>query len=191
MATFTGRKWHFNNPLPEDVDIKDIAHALSMICRFGGHCREFYSVAQHSCWVASSLGIHFQPTEGEFSKEQLQCILWGLMHDATEAYVGDMVRPIKLGMPDYRALEGLTEEVIIKRFDLVVTPDTRKLVKHFDDVQLMTERRDLVNHCGHDWSPLAEPMEMKLRPLSPERAELHFLKMFEAFTRDLQEGSAS
>ena len=81
IQTFTGRAFYVLDPRPEDVDIEDIAHALSMQCRFAGHCREFYSVAQHS--VTASWLV---PPEDA---------LWGLLHDAAEAYVVDLPRPIK------------------------------------------------------------------------------------------------
>jgi len=81
ILTYTGKRFDTLNPKPEDICIEDIAHALSMICRFGGHCRQFYSVAQHCLLVSCNL-----PVEAE---------LWGLMHDAAEAYVGDVVTPIK------------------------------------------------------------------------------------------------
>src|ERR1700724_2684254 len=80
QQTFTGRRFYPLSPRVEDVCIEDIAHALSNICRYGGHCREFYSVAQHCNMVSD-----WMP---EFKLE-------GLLHDSPEAYIGDMVRPVK------------------------------------------------------------------------------------------------
>ena len=78
FLTYTGRQFWPLDPRPEDICIRDIAHHLSLCCRFNGACRVHYSVAQHSVMVANIL-----PAPLRF---------WGLMHDATEAYVGDMVR---------------------------------------------------------------------------------------------------
>jgi uncharacterized protein len=81
IQTYTGKQFWPLSPLPEDIVIEDIAHALSMQCRFGGHVRTFYSVAQHSVHVS----LLVEP----------QYALWGLLHDAAEAYLVDLPRPIK------------------------------------------------------------------------------------------------
>src|SRR5271165_4859950 len=81
IQTYTGKKFFPMDPKPEDICIEDIAHSLSMICRFTGHSREFYSVAQHSVYVS------------ELCSEQW--MLHGLLHDAEEAYTNDLARPIK------------------------------------------------------------------------------------------------
>ncbi len=93
MQTFSRTMFYPLDPHPEDVHIVDIAHALANICRFGGHAKRFYSVAQHSVLVSRIV----EPEDA----------LHGLMHDAAEAYVGDVVRPIKHmpGMAAYHAAE--------------------------------------------------------------------------------------
>src|SRR5690349_18842227 len=96
IATFTGKRWFLTDPDPADVDIDDIAHALSMICRFGGHTKQFYSVAEHSVRVANAMEIA--------GCGALAC-LHGLIHDAPEAYLGDIVRPLKYSLTDYRVWE--------------------------------------------------------------------------------------
>ena len=96
LQTFTGKLVDIENPTPEMVDIQDIAHALSMTCRFGGHCRDFYSVAEHAMLVADE-GLRMAsreivpPTEAEYVR--LDLIL--LLHDAAEAYTGDLTTPVK------------------------------------------------------------------------------------------------
>lgn len=80
--TYTGRKFHFWNFGPEDIDIEDIAHALSNLCRYTGHCKRFYSVAEHSLFCS---------WKGTTWAEQI----WGLLHDASEAYIGDVSTPLK------------------------------------------------------------------------------------------------
>jgi len=80
ITTYTGKRFHYLDPQPEEIDIVDIAHALSLTCRFGGHCKEFYSVAEHSIRVAEIVPKEFQ--------------LLALLHDAGEAYTGDVQSPI-------------------------------------------------------------------------------------------------
>lgn len=104
ITTISGRKFWPLDPHPEDVDIHDIAWALSRICRFGGHTNSHYSVATH-CTAVSLL----VPEEDA---------LWGLLHDASEAYVGDMVRPLKDGMDAYKQVENRVELVIANAFGL-------------------------------------------------------------------------
>lgn len=107
IKTFTGRYVHPLDMTPEDIDIEDIAHSLARLCRYNGHCGGFISVARHSIWVADSLYLtDFQ--------------LWGLLHDAPEAYLGDMTRPVKQ-QPDmikFRHADDALEKVIAEKFDL-------------------------------------------------------------------------
>ncbi len=103
-------KDHYVEPLnmqPEDIDIEDIAHSLARLCRYNGHCGGFISVARHSIWVAQ----HLEP-EG--------LGLWGLLHDAPEAYLGDMTRPVKKqpSMHEFVEADDRLEEVIARRFNL-------------------------------------------------------------------------
>jgi 5'-deoxynucleotidase YfbR-like HD superfamily hydrolase len=171
IATFSGVKWFVTDPHPDDVHIDDIAHALSLVCRYGGHVREFYSVAQHSVIVALAL-LKAYPAD-------LRLALCGLLHDAAEAYLGEMVRPLKLELPSYKALEIRTEAVIAEGLELpAMSEEQRRHIKHFDDVALMTERRDLVNHCGHEWTPRAEPLPKKIEPWSSAFAERAFMEAY-------------
>lgn len=96
------------NPNPVDVHLEDIAHALARICRYNGHVAHHLSVARHSIWVSEEL-----ESTGPYA-------LWGLMHDATEAYLGDMVKPVKHDptMVAFRDAELLLEHAIAVRFGL-------------------------------------------------------------------------
>lgn len=107
IRTFTDRYVAPLDMKPDDVAIEDIAHSLARLCRYNGHCGGFISVARHSIWVADSLYLtDFQ--------------LWGLLHDAPEAYLGDMTRPVKQqpSMAMYREADEALEKVIAERFDL-------------------------------------------------------------------------
>lgn len=106
IKTWTGRYVNPLAPKPEDIHIHDIAHSLARLCRWNGHCDGFLSVARHSMWVANEL-----PTELK---------LWGLLHDATEAYLGDMTSPVKHSdaMQVYRDAEARLEQVIAEVFHL-------------------------------------------------------------------------
>jgi 5'-nucleotidase len=138
MQTAGGRKFYPSAPLSDAINIEDIAHALSMICRFGGHCSEFYSVAQHSVLVTDFVTAHLHPSS-------LSDIRWALLHDAAEAYIGDMVWPLKQDtrMAGYRTIENKVERAIAAKFGL--EGEMPSIVKHADLVLLATEKRDLMS----------------------------------------------
>lgn len=133
MQTFTGKAFYPLDPRPDEIDAEDIAHALSMICRYGGQSRYFYSVAEHSVhvseWVESVAG----PYDA----------LWALLHDAPEAYIGDMVRPIKRlpQMQVYRDADDLLMGVICYKFGL--DPTFPEVVHEADGRILLDERAKL------------------------------------------------
>lgn len=168
FLTFTGRKFYPMDPQPADICIRDIAHHLSLLCRFNGAVREFYSVAQHSCLVACHLPLPLR--------------LIGLMHDATEAYVGDMVRPLKRSMPHYRTAEEFVWVAIQSKFGFGVTDNVMALVKRADNMALMTERRDLLIQSSHPWSNPEKPWPEIIQPWSPALAEQRFLRLFDELT---------
>jgi hypothetical protein len=159
---FTGRQFWPLSPRVEDIDIDDIAHALSNLCRFGGHCRQFYSVAQHSVLVSRLVPRHLA--------------FIGLMHDATEAYIGDMVRPLKYSLSQFLEIEEAVWRVIARRFDLPfhVPPQ----VKEADDVALVTERRDLMVPSSKSWTVQAEPAKETIIPLGPAEAKEEFIQRY-------------
>lgn len=172
LQTYRGRRFDLLDPRPEDLDIGDIAHALSNLCRFTGHVRDFYSVAQHSVVVS-----HLVPAE---------LALVGLMHDATEAYIGDVSRPLKRMLPEYGVIEDRLWAVIAERFGLprVLPPE----VKQADNLALMWERRDLLGLPAASWgevedlAPLAPTTP--LTPLWSEAAESHWLARFHELAGD-------
>lgn len=172
MQTASGRRFFVTAPGPEDIDIGDIAHALSQLCRFGGHTREFYSVAQH-CHLVSTL------VPGRLA-------LYGLLHDAAEAYLGDVVHPLKRAIGSvYTPLELRVELVIAHAFGLrTLSVADAAVVKRADLVALATERRDVMRTTSWTWDLVERvaPSERVIAPYRPRAARELFLRRFEELT---------
>jgi uncharacterized protein len=171
IQTLSGRRVNPFDAAPEDIDPGDIARALSNICRFGGHSRAFYSVAQHSAIVCDLLEAR-GATRGE--------LMAALLHDAAEAYLGDLPHPLKhrseLGA-GFRAAEKRLEAVIAERFAL---PDAAARIKPLDRSLLAAERRIFSEVTWH-WPELdgAEALDIEIEPWSPRRAQEEFLRRYE------------
>jgi len=163
LQTYTGRQFFPMDPDPAEVDIADIAHALSLLCRYNGHVRRFYSVAEHCVLVSRVV-----PPEHA---------LWGLLHDATEAYVGDMVRPLKNHMPAYRQAEDRVMVAIATRFG--ISPEMPGEVGAADTRLLLDERAALLGEPPAQWAVEGEPYGVEVEAWSPERAEAEYLARFE------------
>lgn len=164
MQTYTGIQFHPLDPRPEDIDPADIAHSLSLICRYGGHVHRFYSVAEHCVLMSQAVPSAFA--------------LWALLHDAAEAYVGDMVRPLKRQMPAYCDAEDAVLSVITMKFGLpsfgrgVLPP----AVKDADNRILLTERDALMPNTRYSWAQDGmEPLPVAVTGWAPEEAERHYL----------------
>lgn len=130
IQTFSRRRFDLLNPNPDDILITDIARALSMQCRYVGHVDRFYSVAEHSVRIAREV----RRRGGSLSEQR-----WGLLHDAAEAYLGDVSRPLKQlpAMQPYRDAEKVLMAAIAKRFGL--EGEEPALVKALDTDILGTE----------------------------------------------------
>jgi len=161
IQTQGGKRFYPLRPLPEDVDIEDIAHALSMLCRYGGHCDRFYSVAQHSYLASYYCEDH----------------RWGLLHDAAEAYLVDVPRPIKPYLGMYKSFEQQVLAVIAEKFGLEFPMP--KSVKAVDMLMLATEKRDLLKN-SEKWGSIKgiHPIEEEIIPWPPERAKREFINRF-------------
>lgn len=166
MQTYTGRKFEPMTPTLDQFDIQDIAHALSMICRFGGHTKRFYSVAEHSVHVSH----HCHPDDA----------LAGLLHDAAEAYVGDLIRPIKhqVSMLPYRVAELNILDMILEREGL--PPALPPSVTHADNAVLAAERDhpEIVGGAIAPWAELPPPAPMEFGLYDPFWAKQHFLARY-------------
>lgn len=156
------------DPRPEDVDLGDIAHALARQCRFSGHCRVFYSVAEHSVRVARC--VEAQPGSTP------EHVTWGLLHDAAEAYVVDLPRPIK-HLPElahYRLAEAHVMRCICAHFGMSTQEPLR--IRLADDTLLATEALDLMPQ-RHPWEALPPPLPDLIEPWDCNRAEAEFLDL--------------
>lgn len=163
ITTFSGRPFWPFNPQACDLDIDDIAHHLSLACRFSGACRTFYSVAQHS--VACSLVCDKSIAH------------WALMHDAAEAYLGDMPRPIKRLLPDYMEAEERILECVAHRFALPWPIPSA--VKEVDVRMLASEWRDLMPRGHLAYLDHVRPYDIEVQPVGPESSEAAFEMRFE------------
>lgn len=178
IETHSGLKVFVNDPKPEQFDIKDIGYALSNTCRFGGHCAGFLSVAEHSVLVAQRLPQDYK--------------LAGLLHDASEAYLGDMPSPIKQFLPDFKKFEDLFTRVINEKFGLDSDDATMwGEVKWADMDALYTEAHFLIPSEGKEWAYFQNPavnwkVRYDLKPvcLPPAYAYKLFMGMFYELTDD-------
>jgi hypothetical protein len=166
IQTYNSHKFYILNPKINEIDIVDIAHALSNICRFNGHCREFYSVAEHS-YRASMLINNDKMSEKP---------LWALLHDSAEAFIGDCNRPLKSCLPEYKKIEDNILRAIAEKFNLTFPiPDE---VKKVDNIVLSTEKRDLMVPFQEDWNLTEKPLKQIIVPYTSVEAKRLFLERF-------------
>jgi hypothetical protein len=170
LQTVSGRRLNPFDPDPDQLDIADIARALANVCRFGGHTRVFYSVAQHSVIVSELVEQRGGDVEDVFA---------ALMHDASEAYLGDMPHPIKHRSPlgaSFKAAEEHLEHAIRDRFS--IKPDVPE-IKRADRALLATERRAFSGESWH-WPELdgVEALDLELEAWPPDEAAQAFLERF-------------
>lgn len=167
ISTAGGRQYHFAAPTPAMIHIEDIAHALSMQCRFTGHCRRFYSVAEHSVLLS-----HIVPRE--YAKI-------GLLHDATEAYVGDVARPLKNMLPQYQDVEMLAAMAIGEAFGIpFVMP---RAIKDADMAMLKAEVVAMLpEHCAAELDLPGYTADVTFRHFSPGLAKKMFLDRYAVVT---------
>lgn len=144
IQTFSGRGYDFQNPTPEMIDLSDIAHHLSQMCRFAGATRVHCSVAEHSV-----LCSHILRRMGHNRADQLHA----LFHDAHEAYIWDCPRPLKplLGR-QFGDLADACDAVICRRFGLSLEMLREPFIKIVDDMALVAEAREFMHHGPERWA---------------------------------------
>lgn len=178
MQTFSGQRFDVLNPQAKDVRIEDIAHGLAYTCRYGGASKRYYSVAEH-CVIMS----RYMPGARHLKQ--------ALLHDSAEAYIGDLIRPVK-HQPElaiFRKIEAKIEVQVFKRFEIKPTAESSKAVKQTDNRILIDEITQLM---ADPQMYLSTPMFKGLKPLGvtlrcwePSLAEHMFLSRF----KDLFDGS--
>lgn len=177
IETYTGKQFHLFDTSIDDIDIKDISHALGLLCRYNGHTRRFYSVAEH-CVMCSYL----VPDEFAFD---------ALMHDASEAYLSDIPKPFKSSIGNYQEIEAAMQSRIAEKFGFMA-PEPRE-VKNVDIGILWLEAQELITSKGSWWHPdIKEAFDKYIDvqrlpdgglPLwSPAYAQAHFERRFYELT---------
>lgn len=168
----SGAYFDFEDPEASEFTIHDIAHGLSNLCRFTGQCHTFYSVAEHSYHASRIVpeGFAFQ----------------ALMHDAAEAFIGDVAKPLKTLLPDYAVIEKRVEKAVLARFGL--SPEMSVHVKDADLAMLHLEKIDALG-CATDIWPEIEgrhPAPVQLHFWTPKEARIMFLERFRVLSGGYQ-----
>lgn len=164
--TYSGIKFFPLDPKPEEIKIEDIAHALSMLCRFTGHCMSFYSVAEHCCHICDAA-----PEDHK---------LEALLHDGSEAYLADISRPVKRYLKDYVKIEENITKVINEKFGL--KDSSYEIVKDLDNRILHDESSQIMN-ISDKWNIPGKPLGVKLKLFSPNVAEEEFMLRFNQYRK--------
>ncbi|MEJ5079819.1 hypothetical protein [Ochrobactrum sp. MYb379] len=173
LQTFTGRQFWPMDPRADEIFIEDIAHSLSMQCRFAGHCKRFYSVAEHSILLSRQMPEKFK--------------LWALLHDASEAYLVDVPRTVKPFLPGYKQAENAVMAAICERFGLVNEMPTE--LKAADRAIIGDERSNMAP-CVAEWYSTGPGIGARLQYWSPEKAESTFLHEFSKLVAGSPAGEA-
>lgn len=169
IHTFTGKQFYAFDPHPDDVDIRDIAHALSLTCRYSGHCQDFYSVAQHSVILSNLVD------------EELA--LAALLHDAPEAYLTDIPRPIKHMFNEYKLpfseIEDKIYKVIAEKYGCQY-PLPEEV--HDLDHNIVADEASVLFAPAPEWTKWYTPVGVDIWPIGPRKAEKQFMYRFKELT---------
>lgn len=163
ILTRSGQYFNFLDPSSYRLDVEDIAHGLANCCRFVGQCKQFYSVAQHSVYVSRIV-----PEQDAFA---------GLMHDCAEAFLGDVSKPLKQLLPDYRAIEKRIEAVLFEK--LGIPYPLPPSIKKADMQMLWAEQAAIMPHHDDEWSAAdPTPTGVIVTPLWPDDAFAAFMERY-------------
>lgn len=167
----SGGWFDFLDPQNSPFSIEDVAHGLAHVCRYAGQCSEFYSVAEHSMLVADVVGDHR---------------LEALLHDAAEAFMGDITRPLKQLLPEYKRIEAEVERAILARLGL--TAPIPKAVKDADLRVLAAEQLQIMPKGTADWAREqgVDPAPVVVRFLPPEIAYREFMERYRVLSDALR-----
>lgn len=172
ISTVTHIRFDPTEPKYENIEIEDIAHALSMMTRANGHFTEFFSVARHS------INCSLEAANRGYSKRvQLLCLL----HDAAEAYIGDMTRPLKLKIPEFSEIEKKYQKIIFEKYIGNVTDEEKSLTRNIDDAMLYYE---FLKYNGEklldDVSSISIDLDKSIKSIEETKQE--FLMLFKSLT---------
>jgi hypothetical protein len=170
MQTYTGRKFYPLDPRPEDIDIMDIAHCLARMCRYSGHTKKFYSVAEHSVLMAEAFP---------------QYAAIAILHDAAEAFFGDLPKPIKVMIPEFKRYENYLLSMIYSKFTNIPFDEiTIEQIEQMDLYMLWIEKSSPLLMGGHDeivWDCLnyynSKPVLETIQAWDPVTAEQKYSSM--------------
>jgi hypothetical protein len=162
MQTVSGRMFWPLDPRADEVDIYDIAVGLSNECRYAGQIEDHYSVAQHSVYVSYEV-----PAEWA---------LEGLLHDAPEAYLKDIHRPLKRHLKEYGPIEDAVWGAVAEKFDLA--RELPELITHADNAVLLAEKEQIVGESPAPWLIKGEPARIQIVRMTPREARERFLDRF-------------
>lgn len=170
----SGKAVDFLDASPDQILIEDIAHALSLLCRFGGHCTKFYSVCEHSvrCSWRAPKGFELE----------------ALLHDASEAYLVDIPRPIKILLPEYKIIEEALEKIISKKFGIPfpMSPE----VKEIDNRMLSTEASQIMNKSERPWTYVFPIFKTEnIEGWAPKKAYDIFMARFNYLTQEQKQAA--
>lgn len=174
IVTFTNTKFFPLSPEKKDIKIEDIAHALSQLPRANGHFKHFYSVGQHSinCY-------HEAVGRNLSSRIQLGCLL----HDASEAYIADLTRPVKRNIPEYLGIEEKLQNKIYEQFGIGdLSESERRLIEEIDDTMLYYEFDNLMDLQVFDYVPEIS-MEHDLSQRGFSEVKEQFMQKFYEVTK--------
>lgn len=175
IETYTGRAFWPLEPTPDALSIIDIAHGLSNQCRYSGHTQWHFSVAQHCCLLAKWLSDH-----GGSALDCLQI----LMHDAPEAYLVDIPRPVKQFMPEYRFWDHEINEVVREWMGWKDLP-MPEIQDEIDSRIIVDERAALMSRSNLDWGHHLVPLGIEITHWTPVEAEQTFLMMYAAYSKSV------
>ena len=177
MNTYTGKRFEPLKMTPEDVSLRDIAHALSLLCRGGGHMKYFYTVGLHSLNCAREAA-----SRGWSDRLVLACLL----HDASEAYLSDIIRPVKVHLSNYLEIEEQIMQTILTHFHLGdLTPEENALWHQIDDELLSQELKNLING-EHEMIPVSLTSEPDFRERPHDEVEEEFCKLAQSLVQKMQ-----
>lgn len=176
IETFSVKRLNVFDPCLDDIDILDIAHSLSIVCRYGGHCRFPYSVAQHSVLVSLDVALRGGGWDLRMA---------ALLHDASEAYIADICRPVKVRLTEYAPIEAKLQDAIWRKFGVDYSDECHRIVKESDNRVLRVEARELMASGGEGWGleHIGES-PVTIREMDHKEAKRYFLEEFDWIARE-------